>query len=156
MQKTCALIANGYEILFHLKDIEQYSNSIGIILVCNVKTTNMNYCLQSKAQLVRKDDLRRMIAYLENHIQVIQENLYEQSTVFVTYDNVFQMEALSGICLGQSNDGYFTLRFMFNAGFGEVEGRPKTNTYVGAEAVVYFESIQNFIESIDTFLSTSH
>lgn len=100
--------------------------------------------IAASSTLVDVTDLRRLVAYLTNHIEMLKSNPDMESIVFVPIELGFSMQALEGENLLDGH-GSFTLRFMVNLRAPEDSGG---GIYVGCEGEVELEEVTKFISCI--------
>lgn len=150
IREKCYLEANGYQVTFYIRSLDSSKDHIGLVTVIVVNTEFGESSLKSAAQKILIQELQNLTGYFEQHIASLRKNPTNDSSTFLSCQNAFQVQALSGNILPE-NEGNFALRFMINTGYQKEKGN--TSTFVGAEAEVTFENIQNFTKSIQTVLA---
>ncbi len=141
---------NGYRISFNLKSVEGTEvDFVDSIVEFQLDPRIGELLVRSVPAFIHFKDLQRLVTYFEQHIAALKEDPNSESYTFVTYNLGFQVQALSGSVLTES-EGFFTIVFTVNVGQA-YEGA--CSTYVGGESVVTFENIRSFTSSLQAALA---
>lgn len=151
IKEECYLETSGYQITFYIRSLDSSKDHIGLIILLVVSTALGEVSIRSVAQKIPVQDLQNLVEYFEQKIDSLKKSYNKDLSNLLNCHNVFQVQILLGNDVLE-DERSFTLRFMINVGH-QKEGGNTSNTYVGAEAEVPFENIQNFTSSIKTVLA---
>jgi hypothetical protein len=138
------LKTEGYEISFELKKKRELTTSLLATVGFSLAPTLGKVEVKAMPMPILLRDLERLTIYLEQHIAKLQQDHWSESDTFVPLDLQFQLQALAGE-VSSPDGGEFALRFMVNVGKLNSESG---SVYVGGEAEVTLEQIQDFISSV--------
>lgn len=146
IKKQCILETSKYQVTFFLKSLDDFKQSIGIIVAMNTNPNIEGEYVRSSATRIQIASLQSLVLYLEEHINALKENPSKISAPF--YYHIFQIQALSGNVISE-DEGSFNLRFMVNVGVDKDKG----NTNTSASAEVTFRNIHEFTSSLQAALN---
>lgn len=144
-RQKCSLIAEEYQADFYLRRLDDYKDSVGIIVVLTRLTAPGSFSAKSIAQTLPIYKLENFAKYLEQHITLLKSNFEHESNNFLQCKSIFQCHALPRTsCRGITEA--CTLRFM-------VSIDKESEVFMGVEAAITFDSISHFTNSVNAFLA---
>lgn len=100
---------------------------------------------ESPPSFVSFHDLRRLVRYLEAHLERLRTHSDAESYVFVPLELGFQVHALTGE-VQSPEDGAFSLRLMVNLREPTADAE---NVYVGCEGSIDVRDVRAFIADVE-------
>lgn len=149
MFTQCLLETYGYQVFFELKSLENNTNLVDLAIQFILNPRLRELSVKSEPSFIAIKDLRRLVSYLEQHIDSLKQNSNSISNTFLENGLGFQIQAFEGSVYSES-EGDFTLQFMVNV------GQPRkrcSRIYVGGESEITFENIKRFTSSINVALT---
>jgi hypothetical protein len=148
MSTQCVLEAESYRVVFHFKNAATDGNYLDTLIELSLHPELGTLSVKSVPTFLSVSDLRRLIAYLEEHIAGLEEDAGKESGTFVPLELGFQAQALAGEVESES-EGEFSLLFLVNVGQRE----DCSPAYVGAESVVNVAKIKDFTSALDEVMA---
>jgi hypothetical protein len=149
MTKNILLEASGFDFSFEIDYRRSDNEYVGMIVVFRLDPHLGNVIVQSEPTSIATKDLRRLVLYLEQHIDRLLQDSWSESYVFVNDELGFQIQAQAGELIS-SCEGDFSIRCTVNVAKTS-EGMP--GVYVGAEADVNLEQVRAFINATQALLA---
>jgi len=148
MPRQAVLRTEGWRAVFEVQPFDRTDRYLDLRIELQLDPNFGQMVIRSVPRKINVADLPRLVAYLAQHIQQLQENPKTESPIFVPLELGFQLVAFSGE-VREPDDGEFTIQLLLNVGKAEHEG---TNVYLGGQAVVTVGSIYGFARDIQHVL----
>lgn len=145
---TSTLQMEGADVVVHRQSTENAKDHFLAVIEVKLHPGLPALAWRSVPTTLHADDVRRLIAYLDEHGRKLRVNPDREAAVFVPRELGFQVRALGGD-LDAAGEGEFTLSFFVN--IGQCDGCSRT--YVGAEAAVDAAKVRRFTDELDAFFS---
>ena len=149
MKYSASLKTSGYELKFYIRKLDQSPEHLGIIVMFLPCSEYSVPPIKSITNTMLVDGIEQLARYLENHISSLSHNPAFKSGVFLTYGDVFQMQALGGEVHSDS-EGVFSIQCMVNV--GNPTNQP-FSTYLGGEAVITIKDANKFVEDLRVIIA---
>jgi len=141
MQDICLLETVGYSVSL---EFLEWRPTIRDVLIRTTLTLNPQLGKVTVAcdpTWILTNDVGRLVAYLEQHIQALRKDSNHISHAYVDSELHFLVQAFEGEIRAE-NSGEFSLQFMLNIGRSDHDA---ANTYLGCNSVVAVQNVTAFI-----------
>src|SRR5689334_21342182 len=138
----CQLTVEGFRIDFRFSESVHQNGLVTTVAILFEKELPVSQ-INSTEFYFTLDEITRFMNYLKGHMDALVINPSHESTAFVSNELAFQIQALSGETWDATN-GEFNISVMVNVG----RSANGFNVYAGAEGLVDFESVTNFLSSL--------